>query len=89
VGSVGWEKGLDRFLNDAAGVYRADCTAVIGDDNEWSWVAIGVSTDEAQRTMMHVASVAAGRSTPLHIHSLGTVPGQAIAVPLRIEVSAQ
>ena len=58
---------------------------MIGDDNEWSFVASGVPADEAQRTMMHVALVAAGRSTPLHIHSLGSEPGQAIAVPLRVE----
>jgi putative nucleotidyltransferase with HDIG domain len=35
--------------------------------------------------MMHVAMVAAGHSAPLHIQSLGTEPGQAIAVPLRVE----
>ena len=82
LGSEGIEKGLDHILTDAAGLFRADCTAVIGDDNEWSFVASGVPADEAQRTMMHVALVAAGRSTPLHIHSLGSEPGQAIAVPL-------
>ncbi len=85
LGSEGIEKGLDRILTDAAELFRADCTAVIGDDNEWSFVASGVPTDEAQRTMMHVALVAAGRSTPLHIHSLGSEPGQAIAVPLRVD----
>ena len=85
LGSEGTEKGLSRILTDAAGLFRADCTAVIGDDNEWSFVASGVPADKAQRTMMHVALVAAGRSTPVHIHSLGAEPGQAIAVPLRVQ----
>jgi putative nucleotidyltransferase with HDIG domain len=57
----------------------------VGDDREWSFVAKDVPPEEAERTMMHVALVAAGSSAPLHIGSLGTEPGQAIAVPLRIE----
>jgi putative nucleotidyltransferase with HDIG domain len=85
LGSEGIEKGLSRILTDAAGLFCADGTAVIGDDHEWSFVASGVSATEAERTMMHVALVAAGRSDPLHIQSLGTEPGQAIAVPLRVE----
>lgn len=85
LGSEGIEKGLTRILTDAAGLFSADGTAVIGDDNEWSFIAHGISADEAQRTMMHVALVAVGHSAPLHINSLGTEPGQAIAVPLRVE----
>ena len=85
LGSEGIEKGLSRILTDAAELFCADGTAVIGSDNEWSFVATGVSADEAERTMMHVALVAAGRADPLHIQSLGTEPGQAIAVPLRVE----
>lgn len=85
LGSAGIEKGLAQILTDAADIFRADGTAIIGDDNEWSFFAPGVSRDEAERTMMHVAMVAASRSAPLHIQSLGTEPGQAIAVPLRVE----
>jgi putative nucleotidyltransferase with HDIG domain len=85
LGSEGIEEGLNQILTDAAGLFHADATAVIGDDNEWSHVASGATTEEAQRTIMHVAMVAAGHSAPLHIQSLGTEPGQAIAVPLRVE----
>ncbi len=85
LGSEGIEKGLNRILTDAAGLFRADATAVIGDEQEWSFVSSAATAEEAQRTMMHVAMVAAGRSAPLHIQELGTEPGQVIAVPLRIE----
>jgi len=85
LGAEGIESGLDRILTEAAEHFGADGAAVIGDDSEWSFVASGVPADEAQRTMMHVALVAAGRSAPLHIQSLGAEPGQAIAVPLRVE----
>jgi putative nucleotidyltransferase with HDIG domain len=85
LGSEGIEKGLTRILTDAAGLFSADGTAVIGDDNEWSFVGSGISVDEARRTMMLVALVSVGRAAPLHIQSLGTEPGQAIAVPLRVQ----
>jgi len=85
LGAQGVEKGLVAILTEAAEHFSADGAAVIGDESEWSYTAPEVPADEAQRTMMHVALVAAGRSAPLHIHSLGTEPGQAIAVPLRVE----
>jgi putative nucleotidyltransferase with HDIG domain len=85
LGSEGLERGLNRILTDSASLFGADATAVIGDDNEWSFVSSGVTEDEAHRTIMHVAMAAAGSAAPLHIQSLGTEPGRAIAVPLRIE----
>ena len=85
LGSLGTEKGLTEILTEAADLFRADGAAVIGDEREWSFIGEGVPADVAQRTMMHVAMVAAGRSAPLNIQSLGTEPGQAIAVPLRVE----
>ncbi|MEI7814990.1 MAG: HD domain-containing phosphohydrolase [Coriobacteriia bacterium] len=85
LGADGIERGLNRILTESAGLFTADGTAVIGNEQEWSFIATGVPAEEAQRTMMHVALVAAGRSAPLHIQSLGTEPGQAIAVPLRVQ----
>ena len=85
LGDEGVENGLHRILTGAAEHFEADGAAVIGDKSEWSFVAPGVSADVAARTMMHLALVAAGRSAPLLIESLGTEPGQAIAVPLRVE----
>jgi putative nucleotidyltransferase with HDIG domain len=85
LGSEGVETGLEHILTDAAELFRADATAVVGDEQEWTHVASGATADEAQRTLMHVAMVAAGRSAPMHIQELGTEPGQAIAVPLRVE----
>ena len=84
LGAEGVEAGLRKVLEDAASLFAADAAAVLGEDDEYSFIAEGAPAGEAERALTHVALVAAGRPTPLHIQSLGTEEGHAIAVPLRV-----
>ena len=84
LGAQGVETGMRKVLEDAASLYMADAAAVLGEDDEYSYIAEGAPMGEAERVLTHVALVAAGRPTPLHIQSLGTEDGHAIAVPLRV-----
>ena len=84
LGAEGVEAGIRTVLQDAVALFAADAAAVLGEDDEYSFVAEDAPKGEAERALTHVALVAAGRPTPLHIQSLGTEEGEAIAVPLRV-----
>lgn len=84
LGSEGVEEGMRVVLSEAAELFCADAAAVLGEEDEYTFVAEGAPLREAERALTHVALTAAGRPTPLHIQSLGTESGQAIAVPLRV-----
>lgn len=85
LGAEGVQDSMRRVLEEAAELFSADAAAVIGEDDEYSFIASDAPLGEAERALTHVALVAAGRPTPLHIQSLGTEDGQAIAVPLRVQ----
>ncbi|MDR3686255.1 MAG: HD domain-containing phosphohydrolase [Coriobacteriia bacterium] len=85
LGTDGVETGMREVLADAAALFDADAAAVLGEDNEYTYVAQGAPRGEAERALTHVALVAAGNASPLLIQSLGTEEGQAIAVPLRVQ----
>jgi hypothetical protein len=76
---------LKQVLAEAATLFEAGASAVLGEDDEYTFIAPGEPAREAERALTHVALVAAGHATPLHIQSLGTEEGQAIAVPLRVQ----
>jgi hypothetical protein len=84
LGKEGVEAGLKSVLREAIDLFDADASAVLGEEEEYSFIAEGAPRAEAQRALTHVALVAAGHGSPLHIQSLGTENGQAIAVPLRV-----
>lgn len=85
LGSEGVAAGMRGVLEDAAKLFEADAAAVLGEDDEYTFIAPDAPLGEAERALTHVALVAAGKATPLHIQSLGTEEGQAIAVPLRVQ----
>jgi putative nucleotidyltransferase with HDIG domain len=85
LGAEGVKSGLKRVLAEAAALFDAGAAAVLGEDDEYTFVAAGEPAREAERALTHVALVAAGHATPLHIQSLGTEEGQALAVPLRVQ----
>lgn len=85
LGSEGVENAMKLVLHDASELFRADAAAVIGEDSEHVFIAENSPVAEAERALTHVALVATGKGTPLHIQSLGTEEGQAIAVPLRVK----
>jgi len=84
LGTEGVDGGLMKVLTEAARLFEADAAAVLGDDLKDAFIAEGVSEEQAERALMHVALEAAGRPTPLLIQTLGADEGQAIAVPLRV-----
>ncbi len=84
LGQEGVEEGLRSVLREAALLFEADAAAVLGEEDEYSFIADGAPVAEAERALTHVALVAAGQGSPLHIQSLGTEQGEAIAVPLRV-----
>jgi putative nucleotidyltransferase with HDIG domain len=84
LGSEGVAGGLKAVLAEAAELFQADAAAVLGEDEEYTFIAPDAPVAEAERALTHVALVAAGQAAPLHIQSLGTEAGQAIAVPLRV-----
>ncbi|NTU70260.1 MAG: HD domain-containing protein [Coriobacteriia bacterium] len=85
LGDAGVEESLQVVLQDATTLFKADAAAVLGEDDEHVFIADDAPVAEAERALTHVALVAAGKGTPLHIQSLGTEEGQAIAVPLRVQ----
>jgi putative nucleotidyltransferase with HDIG domain len=85
LGMEGVKTGLKQVLAEAAALFDAGAAAVLGEDDEYTFVAPGEPAREAERALTHVALVAAGHATPLHIESLGTEEGRAIAVPLRVQ----
>jgi putative nucleotidyltransferase with HDIG domain len=85
LGSEGVESAMTLVLHDASELFRADAAAVIGEEGEHVFIAQDAPVAEAERALTHVALVAAGKGTPMHIQSLGTEEGQAIAVPLRMQ----
>jgi putative nucleotidyltransferase with HDIG domain len=85
LGNEGVAQGMRSVLSDAATLFEADAAAVLGEDDEYSFIADGAPSDEAERALTHVALTAAGRPTPLHIQSLGSQDDHAIAVPLRVQ----
>jgi putative nucleotidyltransferase with HDIG domain len=85
LGTQGVKGGLKQVLAEAAALFDAGAAAVLGEDDEYTFVAPGEPAREAERALTHVALVAAGHATPLHIQSLGTEEGQALAVPLRVQ----
>jgi putative nucleotidyltransferase with HDIG domain len=85
LGAEGIECGMRHVLSEAVELFAADAAAVLGEDDEHVFIAPEAPVGEAERALMHVALAAAGRPTPLHIQSLGTEVGQAIAVPLRVQ----
>jgi putative nucleotidyltransferase with HDIG domain len=85
LGAVGVEAGMEEVLSEAVDLFAADAAAVLGEDDEHVFVAQDAPILEAERALTHVALTAAGRPTPLHIQSLGTEVGTAIAVPLRVQ----
>jgi putative nucleotidyltransferase with HDIG domain len=85
LGSDGIQASMRMVLGEAAELFSADAAAVLGEEDEHSFIAEGTPRAEAERALTHVALVAAGRPTPLNIQSLGTEDGQAIAVPLRVQ----
>ncbi len=84
LGVEGVEGGLKTVLSEAVDLYNADAAAVLGEDEEYSYVAPDAPADEAERALSHVALVAAGHAAPLHVQSLDAEQGHAIAVPLRV-----
>jgi putative nucleotidyltransferase with HDIG domain len=85
LGAQGVESGMREVLADAAALFEADAAAVLGEEDEYTFIAPGAPVGEAERALTHVALFAAGNAAPLHIQSLGTEAGQAIAVPLRVQ----
>ena len=85
LGTEGVESGIREVLADAAALFEADAAAVLGEEDEYTFIAPGAPRGEAERALTHVALVAAGNASPLLIQSLGTEEGQAIAVPLRVQ----
>ncbi len=84
LGKEGVEAGLKSLLREAIDLFDADASAVLGEEEEYSFIAEGVPRAEAERALTHVALVAAGHGSPLNIQTLGDENGQAIAVPLRV-----
>jgi len=84
LGAEGVDEGLKSVLREAAVLFEADAAAVLGEEDEYSFIADGAPLAEAERALTHVALVAAGQGSPLHIQALGTEQGEAIAVPLRV-----
>jgi putative nucleotidyltransferase with HDIG domain len=85
LGIEGVKAGLKQVLAESAELFSAGAAAVLGEDDEYAFIAPGAPAREAERALTHVALVAAGHATPLHIQSLGTEEGEAIAVPLRVQ----
>ena len=84
LGSQGIQGGLRSVLGAAAEMYHADAAAVIGEEEEYAFIAPGVPSADAERALSHVALTAAGQAAPLHIQVMGKEAGQSIAVPLRV-----
>lgn len=84
LGAEGVDGGLLHVLTQAAELFDADAAAVIDEDIEDAFIAPDVSQQDAERALMQVALEAAGKPEPLLIQSLGTMRGEAIAVPLRV-----
>jgi len=76
--------GLNHVLAGAAELHQADAAGVMGEDLDYSFVADESMADDADRAMMHVALVCAGRDKPMLLESLGPSDGHALAVPLRV-----
>jgi putative nucleotidyltransferase with HDIG domain len=85
LGTVGVKNGMRNVLAEAAEIFSAGAAAVLGEDDEYTFIAEDAPAGEAERALTHVALSAAGHATPLNIESLGTEIGHAIAVPLRVQ----
>ncbi len=85
LGAEGVKAGMRSVLGEAAEQFSADAAAVLGEEDEYTFIAPDAPAREAERALTHVALVAAGHATPLLIQSLGAEQGQAIAVPLRVQ----
>ena len=85
LGADGVDAAMNCVLEDAARLFRADAAAVIGEVFDHIFVSEETLTAEAELALTHAALVATIKGAPLHIESLGTEDGQAIAVPLRVE----
>lgn len=84
LGSQGIQGGLRSVLGGAAELFHADAAAVMGEEEEYTFIAPGVPSADAERALSHVALAAAGQAAPLHIQVMGKEAGQSIAVPLRV-----
>lgn len=87
LGAQGVEAGMNEVLSGAADVFAADAAAVLGEENEYAFIAPGVPAGEADRVLTQVAVTAAGRADPFYVQCAGAEHGQAIAVPLRVQDS--
>jgi putative nucleotidyltransferase with HDIG domain len=76
---------MAQVLHDALELFEADAAAVIGEESDHVSLTDPELAAEAECALTHAALVATGRGGPLHIQSLGTERGQAIAVPLRVQ----
>jgi putative nucleotidyltransferase with HDIG domain len=85
LGIDGVQAGMRAVLAEASTLFSADAAAVLGEDDEYTYISENAPAREAERALTHVALVAAGHATPLHIECLGTEEGRAIAVPLRVQ----
>lgn len=85
LGTDGVKTGMRAVLAEASTLFLADAAAVLGEDDEYTFISESAPAREAERALTHVALVAAGHATPLHIECLGTEEGRAIAVPLRVQ----
>jgi len=70
-------------LQNAAVLFKADAAAVLGEDDEYLYVAEGASQEAAERALVHAEAMAAGKEYPFYSESSGADTGHAIAVPLR------
>jgi putative nucleotidyltransferase with HDIG domain len=70
-------------LENAAVLFKADAAAVLGEDDEYVYVAEEHSREAAERALLHAEAMAAGKEYPFYSESSGADTGHAIAVPLR------
>lgn len=80
----GLKSALGRVLAGAAEIYRADASAVVGQEIEAAFMSSEVPEHQARRALMLVALRAAGQGKPMLIDTFRGEDGQAISVPLRV-----
>jgi putative nucleotidyltransferase with HDIG domain len=74
---------MREVLENAAALFGTDAAAVLGEEDEYVFVAPGSSREDAGRALMRAAAMAAGKDYPFYTGAEGADAGHVIAVPLR------
>lgn len=84
LGGQGVAETMNGVLKDAAVLFAADAAAVLGESDEYIYIAEGAGEESAHRALNHVEAMAAGKENPFYSEITGGAGGHAIAVPLRV-----